>query len=121
MVPAIFSIVHNHLSHEFGNLTPGSASKGGSIHQKQPPANVTIAFSFLLSEASAVIVNSKCKNGYKIELASCVRRLLFVCLENKRRDVVAISLTGRRRSIIENMAVMAFTDKTMVFDARTES
>jgi hypothetical protein len=53
----------------------------------------------------------------KNELTSCLWHNLFVCLENKRRTIVAISLTGRRRSIIENMAVMAFTNNTMVFDA----
>jgi hypothetical protein len=41
-----------------------------SMHQKQPPANVAIAFSLILSKASVVIVNSKCKNGYKNELTS---------------------------------------------------
>jgi hypothetical protein len=53
----------------------------------------------------------------KNELTSRLWHNLFVCLENKRRAIVAISLTARRRSIIENMAVMAFTNNTMVFDA----
>ena len=38
-------------------------------------------------------------------------------LENKGRAIIAISLSGRRRPIIENMSVMAPTYGAMILDA----
>ena len=100
--------------------TPASASNGGSIHQNQLPAKVAIAFSVIFSESSPVIVNSGCINRYNIVLASCFRRFFFVCLKNKGLAIAAKSFVRRGRSIFKYMAVVAITDRTMVFDARAK-
>ena len=88
-------------------------------------SNKVLAYRSLIHRKQQVsyndaIIENKCKNSYKNVLTSWIPHFLLARLKNKCSTIVAIPLTGRWRSIIENMAVMALTDNTMVFDARTE-